>query len=547
MTEREIDLRKTPERTSQQNLSVAERLVNTYLGRLHIEESIAALKNGDYSYDIERVVDVAQIIASVNISPAPALEVLKQLRDHKWDYRHEGKAVSWGMTKIQALLGDYEAVEKTVSKSLFPTDTYFFAARTQVARGEKPTKMLKAAEVITQAYNVKDPETSYVDQVKDYQNMGSIYAQAGLTDEAKHTFDIAEGIVDRARNQYNEAYTKARERGKEHWDAERAGLDASDLIGHDTSYDRLAWTYADIGWFEDALRVADKLKEDKSHYFSHVIDIIADRQLDRGLADDAVKTAKKLGGPTYVKTLARKAAIDAAQGKLYQETIQTVENIMEGKEYDEEYVKWRDEQAQLAVQGGNIFAAASHAALAQTRLSSEDYVVTRSTLGVATAKAGDLTATKAHFDRAWKVVHKEEDPLFKPSIIMDFGKAVDDAGFDASKIFGQAIDASESIPDEEDSYDIKWSTWVEAITESANRGYLDFARDGLSRYNKKDCLYDRSKARLLAHLGAAEIRNGLTDNEIQALAQTDIQTIFTSDNEFAKQAVLYFGLDKKLI
>lgn len=499
MVERELHLAKTPESNLQQTPTFAERLVNTYFGRTHINEAIAVLRDGNFSYNIEGVVDVAQIIASAGISPAPTLEVLQPLRDGKRDNGHGGRAASWGMAKVYALMGDYEAVERSVAESIFPTDIYFFAARTQMSKGEDPTKMLQAAEATTREYNVKDPNTSYAHQVEDFERMGSIYAQAGLDDEARRTFSEAEAIVDRARGQYNEAYNRAIERGN-HRNAKKAGLDASDLISHDSSYHGLALTFADIGWFEDALRVADNLKEDKSHYFSHVIEIIVDHQLQHGLADDAVETAGKLGDPTYVKTLAKKAVIDAQQGKPHEKTVQAVVRIIEGEEYDEEY-----------------------ASFANTRLSSNDYVEVRATLGVATAKAGDLDATKIHFDKAWEVVQQEDDPLFKPSLVINVAKAVDDAGFDASRLFGRAIDASEAIPDNEDIHNIKWSTWAEAITESADRGYLDLARNGLSRYCRTDGMYYRSKAKLLAQLGATEIRSGLSYDELQALSQGDMQ------------------------
>lgn len=509
MAERELDLVKAPERNLQQAAVLAERLVNTHLGRTHIDEVISVL--GDGNCNIEGVVDVAQIIASTGTSPAPILEVLQQLRDNKGDYRHDGKSASSGMAKIHALLGDYEAVERSIPESDDPTDIYFFAASTQVSRGEDPTRMLQAAEATTRAYKVEDKveegRSISVDQVMDFDRMGSIYAQAGLVDEARRTFTVAEGIVDKDRDKYNQAYAYAKKIGKDAFEAEDLGLDASDLIGQDSFYAALAQTFAEIGWYEDALRVADKLTEEGAHHSWGVVEIIVDRQLQHGLTDEAVETARKFGGPTLVKTLARKAVIDAAQGRPYEETVQAVETIIEGGyPYD------------------------------------KDYVMVRATLGVATAKAGDLDATKTHFYKAWEVVQQEDEPLFKPSLIIDVAKAVDDAGFDASRIFGQAMDASEAIPDNEDINDIKWDTWAEAITELADRGYLDSAREGFSRYSKSDGMRDRSKAELLAGLGAAEIRSGLSNDELQALSKVDIREIVAGDNEQAKQAVTSLGL-----
>ncbi len=511
MAERELDLVKAPERNLQHTAVLAERLVNAHLGRTHIDEAISVLRGGNFkfSHNIEEVVGVAQAMASAGISPAPTLEVLQFLRDGKEDNGHVGRAASEGMAKIYALMGDYEVVERSFPESNFPTDVYFFAARTQVSRGEDPTRMLQAAEaeVTTRVYDIEEGRSISADQFFYFGSMGSIYAQAGLVDEARRTFTVAEGIVDKDRDKYNEAYALAKRTGKDDGDAKELGWDASDLIGQDSFYDSLARTFAQIGWYEDALRVADKADK-LTEYGSHhsVVGEIVDHQFQHGLADDAVETARKIGGLTYVKTLARKAVIDAEQGKPYEETILEVERMIEGHGFD------------------------------------KDYVMVRATLGVATAKAGDLDATKTHFDKAWEVVQQEDEPLFKPSPIIVVAKAVDDAGFDASRLFGQAMDASEAIPDDEDINDIKWDTWAEAITELADRGYLDSAREGFSRYSKSDGMRDRGKAALLAHLGIAEIRSGLSNVELQALPQSDIQKILAGDNEQAQQAVTSLGL-----
>lgn len=533
MVDNELYLLRTPEQASLQQAPTAEKLVNTYLGKVHTEDALRFLNGSEFDNGINGAVDTAQILVSVDISPVPILKMLKSSVNEKPYNSIQG--IMSGISRIYALMGDYEAVERTAVASLLPTSDLLFAAKTQIAKGENPSKMLKAVEVRLETYGTKNPLVNCVYSTLDYARIGSLYARSSLRDEATRTFAIAEGVIDKSRALYDQGYAFAKGIRKNDDDAKEIGRAVSDLKGHhESAYHLLASIYAEVGWFEDALRVVNKLDEDNSCYFSTVIENITNSQLEHGLTDAAVETARKLGGVLYVKTLAQKAAIDATHGKPYMETIQAIEKIIIDAESDE---GTKQIHPQL--------------------LNGDNYVFIQGQLGVATAKGGDLEATKEHFNKAWVVIQEtaetkkeEDDPflgLFRPSLILSLAEAVDDAGLDASRLLKDALSASNAIYDKFNLFDEQWQIWSKTVIEACKRGYLDLAREAVDNYDEGRGLCVPDGAKLLALLGAAEIRRGIPIKQLEQLPSKEIQGILAGKNKVARRAVKYFKLHRKVM
>lgn len=531
MVESEFDIQRVPEDILSFGPDLAARLINAHLGRVHINEAVAATTFSDGSVQISGVVDIAVINAAASISPNTNIDVLSSLREIISDSGHKKNSIAWGVAHIDALMGNYKTAERNVSAFRPQYSGYLLAGRTIAARGEDPTNILRKAEALMQFQNVEESTSTDTDQFDCYNSIGGIYAQAGLVNEARRVFDIAESLLDESRNQLNHALKEASESGlyDDEDEVSWAVFSNNDAPGVAYRYSMLASAYIDAGWYDDAIRVTDKLKDDEDFNVNGVITEIVKNQLQQGSADDAVALARKSGGILYFKTLASKAVMDADQGKLSQKTVEQVQKVIEGAEYLGND-KWSFEEDSAPN-------TADHKNQARFSMHSADYASILSSLGIAEAMVGNFEAAKIRFSEAKEVIEQVDDWMNAPYMIFDLAIAIDDAGFDASKIFMQALDATEAMPKDEDHWDYKWSTLADMTEQLAAKGHLDLARDALALYNKKGrFFFDQNKSRMLARLGIVELQNGISEIPIPA---SELQAILTSDNEQAKQSIRY--------
>ena len=250
MVESEFNLQRIPEEISPLDSDLAARIINTHFGKVHINEAVKATTFSDGSIHIPGVVEIAVInAAATSMSPNTNREVFLSLRGMINDSGHKKSSIEWGMAHIDALMGNYETAERNVSAFRPEYSGYLLAGRTIASQGEDPTNMLQKAEASMQLQIVEDSTSANTDQFYCYNSLGDIYAQAGFVDEARRSFEIAENLLDSSRNEFNLEFKEA------------LGSRLDDAWVAD-GYSMLASTYIDVGWYDDAVRLVDKLKED---------------------------------------------------------------------------------------------------------------------------------------------------------------------------------------------------------------------------------------------------------------------------------------------
>lgn len=547
MPERELHLKKGPELTDKQASVLADRLALAFLGRQRFTEAVTILGDPQVYAHNEEAVQVANGLASVGMTVDPVLDVLNLKAQQEVDISTQ-RYLAAEIAKVSALAGDYSTYSMYAPLTYRPTEVHCFAAELQISRKQDPAVFLQKVETLTLEETNNDPGNFGVRQVIDYSNIGKLYAKAGKIDEARRAFSIAEGIIAIARTSQKPALPMIGG-GEKVSPKPRVATKAS-IIGYATYYNGLVKSYAELGWWQDASRIAKYLEEDESPYFSFAIEKVTKKQIEAGLILEAVETARLLGGPLYFKAFAHKAIFEARRGNLtsYQEIANGLEQIIEGGLFDERYVDYLFRQAKIAAPGGNIYAVIHYLSLATEPLSNDDYVKIRSLLGEAASLTGDVDTAKTHFQKALIALDKEE-PIFQPYMLLDIAKSLDNAGFEVLPIFQEIFavaqtlvskDAGEWEQEISQEAEIKWGAWAETIEELSRRGYLKLAQEAMQGYISK--LYPGSRARLLAYLGAIEAKQGLSPKEISNLSLDDVHKIMESGNEIAKQALLKLGL-----
>lgn len=110
-------------------------------------------------------------------------------------------------------------------------------------------------------------------------------------------------------------------------------------------------------------------------------------------------------------------------------------------------------------------------------------------------------------------------------------------GHDGQAMLVFALDQAEKMtqPKQQDE------VYSDIISEATSHGYLNLAESVLERLKNP-----KNKARCLAIIGKMKAQFALSEEELARLSPAKIEAILKGKNELAKQAVMYFGLDKKL-
>ncbi len=520
MLEREFDLGRLSQKSADKPFMTEGASFLAQRATQHFQEAISLLRDPSYFKDHDSVKIVAHALAFSGMPLTEASEM--------WQGAHHGQKAFSGHEihvdpEVRAIFGDYGGVESIRRADFSTVHDVMYGARVQVQRGENPTALLNKAEQMAGSFDTEQVTTSNLHQTSILMGIGVLYARAGMEEDARRTFSRSEEIIDTARNEFYRRLDMARQLGKDEHEAFKDALDVQHMVGnHDGEYYRLAPAYASVGWFEDATRVVTKLKKDKSHYFAPAVEELVREEIRAEVTDQAVETAKMLGGVVVTKALAAEAVRLAEQGEPYQEVAQEVEFRLNNNSYDEDYVQYRLEQAKLAAQGGNFFAAESHLGHAKSPASGYDYLEIQAMLGVAAARAGDLDTSRAHFNKAWQVIRQEgdepEDLIFKVSMMLDFANGLDTAGFNAEGAYRAVIQTCEEmVPDDASDWDKehgleadqKWRTYAETVLSLVDRGYLELANEAVAGYTTKTGTYNDSRAAVLAYVAEAEMKAGL--------------------------------------
>lgn len=489
------------EKLSVQPQASPERLILSCRSRIHFQEALDVAVNTKGSDIVNVIVGVASSMAETNTPPVSALERLIFIRDGLPTEVDENKInhrefMELGMAKINGMLGRHSEMRSLITspekdETLWAISPFTYAGEENIRRGEDPTPILEEAmdRVGKSKAHWGD---NHFGKVIEYARIGKIFHKAGL--DPKAAFSKAEDEITRAKQDAR------------HFD-NRSCLE-------------LASVYAQCGYFDNALKMIDKLDmkligkdqspdmvaEHRKHKVREILDVVLGEQLAQGDVSGAIETAKKLGWPRpMIKALARKAVSESEQGVNPSLTI--TEALRE---------------------------AGSYSFPEEPELYEEAYPL----LALALAKYGKDEEAREMFSNIGRMI-KDLDLAFRPDAGFALARAIDDAGYDATDFFRQVFDWADEAKEKHELY---WDVYEVGIHSLIERGHFDLAKEYLDKYSE----YPWPKSRLIAELAGKEAKRGLTQEEINGLSQEEIQAIIAGDNESAKEAALYFGLDKKV-
>lgn len=158
MGEREFNLIKTPERSSEQTSLLFERLVLQYNGRLHFQEAVdmaATVRSSDVR---NALVEVGENMAEVGVAPDSVLQRLTSIRDGippdndpKSKNMRDRAYMESGIADMYAVLGRNDEAKALLpppekDESLWAAiNVYVSAGVASIRRGENPTPLLEEA------------------------------------------------------------------------------------------------------------------------------------------------------------------------------------------------------------------------------------------------------------------------------------------------------------------------------------------------------------------------------------------------------------------
>ncbi len=276
-----------------------------------------------------------------------------------------------------------------------------------------------------------------------------------------------------------------------------------DFSGIPHDYSELAKAYVSCGNFERALVVADKIKG-----YNPIIE-----------------------AQVRMKTLANIAEEQIARG-LYQDAIINTElavQTIEQADHQPEHLVIHLKNCQ------KIEVAKLYATIAKAKgLNGED---PSGSFALAMEKVGDISFEGWGAQSLIEIAKAQRAVGINPAVVLDLALKGIDAIF-------QAEDC--------DVYDIVYGTmaYEDLALTQAQIGEIDDAKKTLDHLENADTKGDDTKSEvsiILANIAAAEARLGLSSEEISSLNQEQIQNILRSNNELATEAVVYFGLDNRLL
>lgn len=169
--------------------------------------------------------------------------------------------------------------------------------------------------------------------------------------------------------------------------------------------------------------------------------------------------------------------------------------------------------------------------------------------GLAGADSSEVLGTALE-----RVNHIPHNGDWKMDVFIEIARAQREIGIDATSALARALEELDAMPQAanyDNYYDLAQQVmgYKELAKVQAEFGQIDEARVTLSRlenFNADDADTKDMVAEVLADIAEVEARQGLSRDELDAMSQNDIQAILLGDNELAKQAARYLGLDKKV-
>lgn len=487
----EFDLKRTPDIVFLQTPTLPERLVLSYLGRLHFVEAIDMAATTKGSDVMNAIVGVSADMVEAGIPPISALKRLTQIRDSlKPGERDPGgrSFMELGMADICGMLGRVDDMKALLDAPegdgvLWTISPYIYAGEAYARSGGDPTTLMK--EAMDRIARSQAHWDNHFGKTIEYVRVARVLHKAGL--DPKPAFAKAEETLDAAKR-----------------NPDRGSLDHR-------SYEELGVGYAACGLPEDALRMVDLIRvttrwnEIRDWDVGKALQKIAQEHLSRGDYGAAVTAAKRLNwGRFTAKMLAHKAVAEVRQGKDASPTINEAALVLKGAKYEE--------------------------------VDEEVYPL----LGLALARSGRVEEAEAMF-RGIRTAIDEMDVLYKTEMGFELAKAIDEARYEAEGLYRQSFKWADQFrtdkPDWELMHGMSWGMYEHGVRNLIEGGCFDLAKEYLDKYPDDGW----SKSRLIADLAKAEALKGLSQAEIDAVTPIKIEQLL-SESEQSKQAALYFEL-----
>lgn len=284
----------------------------------------------------------------------------------------------------------------------------------------------------------------------------------------------------------------------------------------------LSREYAECGLFEDAIKIVnsiDNLRQKLYHSGSMMEDIIK-KQADAGFIKEALDLASRRKSPLLkAEIMAKKAIKEAEEGIDPSQTIIDIQTIIDSITITDSI---KDQESRAGVAG--IY----------------------SLIFVAHVKSEKIKEARETLKTAESLINKT-DTLYKSDAGFALANAVDDAGFDATeyyrKGFSYADEFAKENPEWCEMFGMEWEMYKDGVRFLASRGYFELAKEYI---DKIPGYATWEIAILISELAKNEAREGLKPEEIENLSKEDIKSILEGKNEAAKEAIIYFGLNKRL-
>ncbi|HVZ67762.1 MAG TPA: hypothetical protein VG917_05915 [Patescibacteria group bacterium] len=458
----------------------------------HFRQAVSLFHNMGANFQIQDLVETAYRMESSGFSAVPLLRSA-EFRLENSIHEDERQISMSGLVRVNAVLGNDEVVGRILPQVKDPLNDYAYLLWLQRQRGQDQSEILQKVRHLSNiqhldAYGRKDLARNTWQDI----NIGSVFADAGKDEEALGLFTKAENTLAVQRMQFSDEYNFQISQGKNTAISRSEALNRIVLFGFEGMYYRLMQAYTKAGLFAKALDIAEVFREDNSHYYWYTVNDIAQEQLSRGLADDAVQVTKEVGGTIYYRARARQAVINAQQHRPFQEIDDELSELNIGARSDDD----------------------------KKTVGLIDFISIHADLAEASQKSGDFNSANDHFKKAWNAASEENrwtifgvpmsetDPMTGSLTI---AKALDAAGFDATEAYRFAVKKVMEFP--MDKYD--WAEFIDdgkmqiltiAIHELCDNGYLDLARSAIDNFKDNEQFNHLYRPKLTAYLAAAEFK-----------------------------------------
>lgn len=435
---------------------------------------------------VNALTGVAEDMADANVSPQPVLDRLDNLRGKNVDENF----VNLGRAKVLAMLGDRDQFPTLLTSPErdygWGVSPYLHSAEAAYKSGSDPLPQLESAmERISQN---KPGYDNHYGRVSEYVRVARVFHKVGLDPNVALSKAEVEIVEARTANHLD---TRAVE--------------------------QLASGFTRVGNFGDAIRVTDFIDvEDDPHeiygkrYVREILKQVVEEQAS-GDFDVTLELAKRFNWNDLIAQILAKKAVDLARHgtditQISRDVIRLCEGIPVSFKYEKVYPS----------------------------------------LGLAFVEYSKKTGVEVVPATTFEQINLSTQRLAlmdKLDVGVALANAVDEAGYDATEFYIDALEVVDQFRTEEKEWDdffgVSYSILEDGIRTLSKRGYFELAREYLAKYPDDGW----SKSMLMSELALQEAKKGLTQAEIDMLIPDDLASITQSEENDVRNAARYFGLN----